>query len=139
MLEGHGASLAAVGDAGGKVVLSRTLLQALPVQAFQEGEIALLRCGRNVRRRVEIQDPRLGGADDRALIERGQPAVGPVIAAPNSGLIFRWPGRLGFGQSSLGVGKLGVGGIQSVRLLDAGLHLPFDERPLLGSCCHQLL
>ena len=70
------------GDAGRQVVFAGALAQVLAVELLQvvAGTAPAAR-RRDVRRRIEIQDPRLARADDRALIERRQPAVGPVVDA----------------------------------------------------------
>ena len=53
--------------------------QMLAVERVEVGEQSLLGLPLQLRRRIEIQNPRLLRADDGPLIERRQPAVRPVV------------------------------------------------------------
>ena len=49
------------------------------VELLEEGELPGLRRAAEEGRGVEVEDPRFTGADERALIEARQPAVGVVL------------------------------------------------------------
>ena len=64
-----------------EVELARMLGEVRFVERFEQIELALAApCRRATGRRVEIEDVRLGRADERALIKRREPAVGEVLA-----------------------------------------------------------
>jgi FAD/FMN-containing dehydrogenase len=61
-----------------EVVLAGMLGTVFAVDLAQQGELLLLRKPAQVRRRIQVQQTRLGRPDDRSLIDRGQPSVGPI-------------------------------------------------------------
>ena len=66
-------------DAGLQVALARVVGRVFGVKGPQEFHLAFLRFALERGGRVEVEDVRGGGADERALVDRRQPAVGPVL------------------------------------------------------------
>ena len=86
----HSRGSLVVGDAGVEFVSLHALLGVLRVELLQQFEITSLSVATKMRRRLEIEDPWLARANDGALIERRQPAIGPVEHS-----LDRQPRRIG--------------------------------------------
>ena len=69
------------GDARLEVGLAGMPIEMLVVELVEKAEIVLLRLAAEIRGGVEIGDARFLGAHRGALVDRGQPAVGPVVHA----------------------------------------------------------
>ncbi len=100
------------GDAGLEVQLAGAGGEVLLVEGPEQVELPLLRGAGECGGRIEIEDARLGGADEGALVEGGQPAVGEVLLLE--------------GGQAAGVGEHHVGG-QVVRLAAEAVGEPGAE------------
>ena len=77
-------------DARLQIGFARMPREMLLIEPGEEGEVLLLQRALQMRRRFEVQNAGLGGADNRPLEQRRQPAIGPVAHA-----IDRMPARIG--------------------------------------------
>ena len=69
------------GDASLQVVIARSLGEMLAIELFQIVKCQLLCGSLEVRWRIEIQDARLSRSDHRALVQRRQKTIRPILDA----------------------------------------------------------
>jgi hypothetical protein len=68
------------GDARLEIKFAAMLREMILIEGLQQRELSLLRRTSKRRGRIEIQNARLGGPHERALEQRGKPAIGEMLA-----------------------------------------------------------
>ena len=100
-------------DARLQVGLARMVGRVFGVQRAEEFHLAFLRLALERGGRVEVEDVRRGGADERALVDRRQPAVSPMLVGEGRQAVrmtHHDVGRQVLGLAAEGVGRPGAHG-----------------------------